>query len=202
VRNDRAGTCLPPRRPPAPAATRPPRAPSPAARQGEIWFASLDPVQGREQAARRPVLIVSVDQLGTGPSQLAIVAPLTSRDHNQRIHVGLEPPEGGVRAPRDHARAGPRDRAPEVRRAMGSSSPEHARAGHSPDSPADARTCVARRRSSMPLLPAHPSARRSNAPPRVSGPWRWIYSTAGIRLTDVRLQGVGAAHTPGPADRR
>ncbi len=55
-------------------------------------------MQGREQAARRPVLIVSVDQLGTGPSQLAIVAPLTSRDHNQRIHVGLEPPEGGVRA--------------------------------------------------------------------------------------------------------
>ena len=72
---------------------------APAARQGEIWFASLDPVQGREQAGRRPVLIVSVDQLGTGPSELAIVAPLTSRDHGQRIHVGLEPPEGGMRAP-------------------------------------------------------------------------------------------------------
>lgn len=72
---------------------------TPAARQGEIWFASLDPVQGREQAGRRPVLVVSVDQLGTGPSQLAIVAPLTSREHGQRIHVGLEPPGGGVRAP-------------------------------------------------------------------------------------------------------
>jgi mRNA interferase MazF len=45
------------------------------------------------------VLVVSVDQLGTGPSQLAIVAPLTSRDHRQRIHARIEPPEGGVRAP-------------------------------------------------------------------------------------------------------
>jgi mRNA interferase MazF len=64
-----------------------------------VWFATLDPVQGREQAGRRPVLIVSVDQLGTGPSQLAIVTPLTSRDHGQRIHVRVEPPEAGVRSP-------------------------------------------------------------------------------------------------------
>jgi mRNA interferase MazF len=71
----------------------------PSARQGEVWFAALDPVEGREQAGRRPVLIVSVDQLGAGPSQLAIVTPLTSRDHAQRIHVSIEPPEGGVRSP-------------------------------------------------------------------------------------------------------
>ena len=68
------------------------------ARQGEVWFASLDPVLGREQAGSRPVLIVSVDQLGTGPSQLTIAVPLTSRDHGQRIHVKVEPPEGGVRS--------------------------------------------------------------------------------------------------------
>jgi mRNA interferase MazF len=68
------------------------------ARQGEIWFASLDPVLGREQAGRGPVLIVSVDQLGTGPSQLAIAVPLTARDHGQRIHVRVEPPEGGIRS--------------------------------------------------------------------------------------------------------
>jgi mRNA interferase MazF len=69
-----------------------------AARQGEVWYATLDPVLGREQAGRRPVLIISVDQLGTGPSQLAITVPLTSRDHGQRIHVRIEPPEGGVRS--------------------------------------------------------------------------------------------------------
>ena len=70
------------------------------ARQGEVWFASLDPVLGRGQAGSRPVLIASVDQLGTGPSQLAIAVPLTSRDHDQRIHVRIDPPEGGVRASR------------------------------------------------------------------------------------------------------
>jgi mRNA interferase MazF len=70
----------------------------PPARQGEVWFAALDPVEGREQAGRRPVLIVSVDQLGTGPSGLAIVTPLTSRNHGQRLHVSIEPPEGGVRS--------------------------------------------------------------------------------------------------------
>jgi mRNA interferase MazF len=70
----------------------------PPARQGEVWFAALDPVEGREQAGRRPVLIVSVDQLGTGPSGLAIVTLLTSRNHGQRLHVSIEPPEGGVRS--------------------------------------------------------------------------------------------------------
>ena len=68
------------------------------ARQGEVWFADLDPISGREQAGRRPVLIISVDQLGTGPSQLAISVPITSRDHGQRIHVKIEPPEGGIRS--------------------------------------------------------------------------------------------------------
>jgi mRNA interferase MazF len=70
----------------------------PAAAQGEVWFASLDPIIGRGQAGRRPVLIVSVDQLGTGPSKLAIAVPITSRSHGQRIHVPVNPPEGGVRA--------------------------------------------------------------------------------------------------------
>lgn len=71
---------------------------TPAALQGDVWLASLDPIIGHEQAGKRPVLIVSVDQLGAGPSQLAISVPLTSRDHHQRIHVRIEPPEGGVRS--------------------------------------------------------------------------------------------------------
>ncbi len=71
---------------------------APAAR-GEVWFADLNPVRGHEQAGRRPVLVVSVDQLGTGPSQLAIVVALTSRDHRQRMHIRIDPPEGGVRSP-------------------------------------------------------------------------------------------------------
>ncbi len=68
-----------------------------SARQGETWLATLDPSVGHEQAGRRPVLIVSVDQLGTGPSQLAITVPITSRSHAQRMHVPLSPTEGGLR---------------------------------------------------------------------------------------------------------
>jgi mRNA interferase MazF len=40
---------------------------------------------------------VSVDQLGRGPSEPAIVVPLTSTDHGQRLHVPVDPPNGGVR---------------------------------------------------------------------------------------------------------
>lgn len=69
----------------------------PEARQGEVWFVDLDPTTGREQAARRPALVVSVDQLGTGPSDLVIVVPLTRTDRPNPLYVALEPPEGGVR---------------------------------------------------------------------------------------------------------
>ena len=68
-----------------------------AARQGEVWFVDLDPTRGREQAGRRPGVTISVDQLGGGPSELAIVVPLTTTDHRQRLHVAIHPPNGGVR---------------------------------------------------------------------------------------------------------
>jgi mRNA interferase MazF len=67
------------------------------ARQGEVWFVDLDPTRGREQAGRRPALVVSVDQLGTGPSELAIVVPLTRTARPNPLYVAIEPPEGGVR---------------------------------------------------------------------------------------------------------
>jgi mRNA interferase MazF len=68
-----------------------------AARQGEVWFVDLDPTQGREQAGRRPAVTVSVDQLGGGPRELAIMVPLTTTDHHQRLHVPIDAPNGGVR---------------------------------------------------------------------------------------------------------
>lgn len=67
------------------------------ARQGEVWFCDLEPTRGREQAGRRPVIVVSVDQLGTGPSDLAIVVPLTTQGGENPMHVAIEPPEGGLR---------------------------------------------------------------------------------------------------------
>jgi mRNA interferase MazF len=67
------------------------------ARQGEVWFVDLDPTRGREQAGRRPAVVVSVDQLGAGPSGLAIVVPLTTTSRPNPLYVAIEPPEGGVR---------------------------------------------------------------------------------------------------------
>lgn len=67
------------------------------AHQGEVWFCELEPTRGREQAGRRPAMVVSVDQLGRGPSELAIVVPLTTKASENPIRVRIEPPEGGVR---------------------------------------------------------------------------------------------------------
>jgi mRNA interferase MazF len=71
---------------------------SPPAAQGEVWDCELNPVEGHEQAGRRPCLVVSVDQLGTGPSGLAIIVPVT-RPERTALDVRIEPPEGGLDAP-------------------------------------------------------------------------------------------------------
>lgn len=67
--------------------------------QGEVWFCELDPTRGREQVGRRPVAVISVDQLGTGPSGLAIVVPLTTTRQENPIRPRVDPPEGGLREP-------------------------------------------------------------------------------------------------------
>jgi mRNA interferase MazF len=65
---------------------------------GEIWDVDLDPVQGREQAGRRPALIVSVDRFNEGPAGLVVVLPITRTDRQVRWHVRVQPPEGGLTA--------------------------------------------------------------------------------------------------------
>ena len=65
------------------------------ARQGEVWDAYLGPMRGREQEGRRPCLVISVDELGAGPGDLAIVVPLT-RTHRVSTEVQINPPEGGL----------------------------------------------------------------------------------------------------------
>lgn len=41
--------------------------------RGEIYFVDLSPVQGREQAVRRPVLILSVDSINKLPLVVTVV---------------------------------------------------------------------------------------------------------------------------------
>src|ERR1017187_9183649 len=41
--------------------------------RGQIYFASLDPIQGREQSGRRPVLVVSSDAINRQPLVVAVI---------------------------------------------------------------------------------------------------------------------------------
>jgi mRNA interferase MazF len=65
--------------------------------RGDVWLA--DPPRqllGREQLGPRPVLIVSTDDINRGPSGLSVVVPFTTRDRGLDLHVGVDPPEGGL----------------------------------------------------------------------------------------------------------
>lgn len=59
-------------------------------KQGEIWFADLNPIQGSEQAGFRPVVIVSGNLLND-LSNLVICCPLTTKIKNYHGNVVLEP---------------------------------------------------------------------------------------------------------------
>lgn len=42
-------------------------------RRGEIYFVNLNPVQGREQAGQRPVLVLSIDDINNLPLVVTVV---------------------------------------------------------------------------------------------------------------------------------
>ena len=53
-------------------------------KQGEIWYADLNPTKGREQAGLRPVLITSGNLLNEH-LPIVIVMPLTTKIKNYTI---------------------------------------------------------------------------------------------------------------------
>jgi mRNA interferase MazF len=68
----------------------------PEPQRGEIYEAELDPVEGREQAGRRPLLIVSIDPMNKSAAGLVIGMPLTTTDWGNAMHVRIEPLESGL----------------------------------------------------------------------------------------------------------
>lgn len=66
-------------------------------KRGDIWLINSEPVKGREQGKRRPALILSVDAVNEGPSNLSIVIPLTKTDLRVPAHVKIAPPEGNLK---------------------------------------------------------------------------------------------------------
>jgi mRNA interferase MazF len=59
--------------------------------RGEIYFVSLDPVQGREQAGRRPVLVLSADAINRLPLVVTVVVGTKgeniTRDYPTNVRV-------------------------------------------------------------------------------------------------------------------
>src|SRR5258708_3113321 len=59
--------------------------------RGQIYFASLDAIQGREQSGRRPVLVVSSDAINRQPLVIAVIvgtdAANIRRDYPTNVRV-------------------------------------------------------------------------------------------------------------------
>ncbi|NJM39509.1 MAG: type II toxin-antitoxin system PemK/MazF family toxin [Anaerolineae bacterium] len=68
-------------------------------RRGEIYFVDLNPVQGREQAGQRPVLVVSSDAINSLPLVVTVVVGTkgenVKRDYPTNVRVSTS--ESGLR---------------------------------------------------------------------------------------------------------
>ena len=66
--------------------------------RGEIYFVNLNPVQGREQAGHRPVLVLSVDGINKLPLVVTVVVGTKgeniSRDYPTNVRVS--PADSGL----------------------------------------------------------------------------------------------------------
>ncbi len=63
---------------------------------GEVWMVDLDPIIGREQAGKRPALIVSADSFNASGLELVIVCPITSKYKGFPTQVSLRSGNGGL----------------------------------------------------------------------------------------------------------
>jgi mRNA interferase MazF len=63
--------------------------------RGEIYWADLNPVQGREQAGRRPVLVLS-HELFNRKSQTAIVMAITGQPQRAGFPLTMALPEAAL----------------------------------------------------------------------------------------------------------
>lgn len=61
--------------------------------RGAVVWAELDPVRGREQAGRRPALVVASDLYLEQADTLAIVVPATTTERGWPNHVLLRGPD-------------------------------------------------------------------------------------------------------------
>lgn len=67
-----------------------------SARRGEIWLVDFGEPIGREQAGRRPAVVVSADQLNESRAGVVIVVPCTTTYRGLPSHVELDPEISGL----------------------------------------------------------------------------------------------------------
>lgn len=76
--------------------------------RGQIYWCALDPVQGHEQGATRPAVIVSADAYNASRSPLVAIVPLTRAAAKNPLHLPLTREQTGLETAStaliDHAR--------------------------------------------------------------------------------------------------
>jgi mRNA interferase MazF len=66
--------------------------------RGEIYFVSLDPVKGREQSGKRPVLVLSIDEINKLPLVVTVVVGTKGDNisNDYPTNVRITPSESGL----------------------------------------------------------------------------------------------------------
>ena len=65
-------------------------------RRGEVWLVDFGEPMGREQAGRRPAVVVSADPFNESPSGVVIVVPTTTTARGLPSHVEIDPDRSGM----------------------------------------------------------------------------------------------------------
>ncbi len=66
--------------------------------RGEIYFINLNPVLGREQAGKRPVLILSINEINNAPLVVTVIVGTKGSNitRNYPTNVRISPEESGL----------------------------------------------------------------------------------------------------------
>ena len=63
---------------------------------GDVWLVDLGEPVGREQAGRRPAVVVSADEWNALPAGVVIVVPITSSYRRLESHIEVEANDSGL----------------------------------------------------------------------------------------------------------
>jgi mRNA interferase MazF len=65
-------------------------------RRGEVWLVDFGDPVGREQAGRRPAVVVSADGLNESRAGVVIVVPTTTARRGLPSHIEIDPNGSGL----------------------------------------------------------------------------------------------------------